>query len=117
MIDMTFLFEPLNALVAKYRLLSFADWSARFTAGEEFHDYAEGHEESPQWWQAHTDVLEVEKDDSGRQYALVAITIYPYGVHSSPPAPSAGLKVYEDGIVEGTWADGSEFSWRQHHAG
>src|SRR5690242_20112603 len=109
--DTTFLFEPLNALVAKYRLLSFEDWRARFTSGEEFHDYADDDEQSQQWWQAHTGVLEVEKDADGRQYALVAVTIYAHGVHSSPPAPSAGLKVYEDGIVEGTWADGSEFSW------
>lgn len=111
---MTILFEPLNALVAKYRLHPFKDWQARFASSEECHDYADGLEESEQWWQAHTDVLEVEKDQDGRQYALVSVTVYPSGVHSSPPAPSAGLKVYEDGVVEGTWADGSEFSWLQH---
>jgi hypothetical protein len=99
------------------RLHPFDDWRARFTAGEKLHDYAHGDEVSKQWWQAHTDVLEVAKDDDGRQYALVAVTIYPHGVHSSPPAPSAGLKVYEDRVVEGTWADGSEFLCRQQHAG
>ena len=114
MIDLTFLFEPLNDLTGKYRALPFKDWEVRFNAGEEFHDYAEVDEESAHWWQAHTDVLEVEKDEDGRHYALVAITIYPSGVHSSPPAPSAGLKVYEDGTILGTWADGSNFSWRQH---
>lgn len=117
MMDETFLFEPLNALVAKYRPLSFRYWSARFTAGEELHDYAQGDEGSLQWWQAHTNVLEVEEDGDGRQYALVAVTIFPNGLHSSPPAPSAGFKVYEDGIVAGTWADGSKFSWRQQRAG
>jgi hypothetical protein len=112
--DMTILFEPLNTLVAKYRLRSFTDWKALFVTSEELHDYADVSEDSEHWWQAHTDVLEVEKDDDGRQYALVAMTIYPIGVHSSPPAPSAGLKIYEDGTVQGTWADGSEFSWLQH---
>ncbi|MBM0107823.1 hypothetical protein JM946_24070 [Steroidobacter sp. S1-65] len=114
MTDITFLFQSLDALIAKYRLLSFADWKERFDSGEQLHDYAECNEASERWWQAHTDVLEIENDEDGRQYALVAVTIYPSGVHSSPPAPSTRLKVYEDGTVMGAWADGSRFSWLQH---
>ena len=107
---MTFLVEPLNALVAKYRAIPFAEWNAR----ARFHDYSEEPDNSEHWWQAETDVLEIDEDEDGRRYALVGVTIYPLGVHSSPPAPAAGLKIYEDGTVLGTWADRSDFVWRQH---
>jgi hypothetical protein len=108
--NMQFLFEPLNTLIVKYRSIPFEEWNAR----TQFHDDSDVEETSEHWWQAHTGVLEIDRDEDGRRYALVSVTIYPSGVHSSPPAPSAALKIYEDGTVMGTRADSTDFTWRQH---
>jgi hypothetical protein len=54
--------------------------------------------------------LEVEETGDGRTYALIAITLYPPGIHSFPPAPAAGFTIYNDGVVTGRWANGAEFT-------
>jgi len=108
--SMEFLFEPMNALVTKYCAIAFEKWNV----GTQFHDYADVDEDSEEWWQAHTDVLEIDQDEDGKRYALVSITIYPSAVHSSPPAPSAEIKIYQDGRVMRGYADRDNFEWRQH---
>jgi hypothetical protein len=111
-------FHPaLNALVEAYSRRPFQFWFTQFETRQEIHDSAEGDSASPNWWQADTSVLEVDEDPAGRRYAQVAIWLCPSGVRSCPPAPSAGFLVYEDGEVEGRWADGTEFRLSPSEAG
>lgn len=92
-------------LVEKYRVLSFERWLALYSAREEMHDYSDNADGLPEpkdehaFWQAHTDVLEIGENARGR-FANVSTTVYPWGIHSSPPAPCAGMLIYESGICE-----------------
>lgn len=103
--------EVLDALVAKYRELPFATWEAAHRTGERRSDYATCSIEDLDWWQAHTDVLELVDDPDGRRWAHVCITVYPRGVHTVPPAPSSAIAVYADGAVEGKWSNGAQFQF------
>lgn len=100
-----YLYPVLTQLIEKYRQLSFAQWRELYDAGEELHDYSGNSDELPEridanaFWQAHTDVLEIGENGNGR-FANVSTTVYPWGVHSSPPAPCAGMLVYESGICD-----------------
>lgn len=89
----------LEMLVNKYRDVSYQDWKNLIEEDERYNDYSEDDPNSKFFWQAHTDVLELEANESGN-YAHISITIYPWNVHSSPPAPGAGMLVYESG-----WCD------------
>ena len=99
------LYPVLMRLIEKYRELPFESWLTLYSAGEELHDYSDNSDELPApidkdaFWQAHTDVLEIGENGHGR-FANVSTTIYPWGIHSSPPAPNAGMLVYENGICD-----------------
>lgn len=108
------LLEALNLLIRKYRDVPFDSWGKVYRGGNRFNDYASENHNDPGWWQAHTDVLEIVTDPNGQKWANVAITLYPFGVHSCPPALYAGLAVHEDGRVEGIWEDGSKFEFLQN---
>ena len=101
---------PLRRLVNQYRDFSFTTWAEAHAAGFEFDDYSKDGEP---FWQAHTEVLEVETADDGRKYANVAITIYPEGIHSMPPAPYAGIHCFEDGTCRVWTPWGEEYEHRQ----
>ncbi len=106
--------EALDGLVRKYREIHFSWWEKRCPYGEHhFNDYAPGNPQDPSWWQADTDAFEIVTDPDGRRWANVSVVLYPYGVHSLPPALAAYLAVYEDGSVEGTWASGESFNFAQ----
>ena len=93
------LLSILNRLVVKYRDVSYAEWKKLYDEGERVNDCSEDEPNPVFFWQAHTDILELEKNENGK-YAHISISIYPGGVHSSPPAPKAGMFVYESG-----WCD------------
>ena len=80
--------------------VEYSEWVELYSSSDRFSDYCDGIDEpdipSMDFWQAHTDVLELESDDYGA-YALVCIVVYPYNVHRSPPAPSASMLIYESG--------------------
>jgi hypothetical protein len=106
--------EALNQLIRKYREVAFSDWeTAAPPGGHHFNDYASCAPEDHAWWQADTDALEVITDPDGRKWANVSIVLYPRGVHSLPPALAASLTVYDDGLVQGSWANGLEFEFKQ----
>ena len=110
--------EQLDSLVRKYREVAFSGWEERRPIGEhQFNDYAPIDPEHPSWWQADIDVLEIVTDPDGRKWANVSIVLYPPGVHSLPPAMAASLAVYDDGQVEGTWANGERFEFKQVQSG
>ena len=110
--------EQLDSLVLKYREVPFSGWEERRPIGEhQFNDYAPIDPEHPNWWQADIDVLEIITDPDGRKWANVSIVLYPPGVHSMPPAMAASLAVYDDGQVEGTWANGERFEFKQVGSG
>jgi hypothetical protein len=103
-------FHPhLDRLVESYRSKPFEFWKSQYERGEEICDRATSDFTAPDWWQAETTVLEIQRAQDGRSYAHVAIFLCPWGVTSNPPGPTAGFLVYEDGAVSGTWADGTEF--------
>ncbi|MCU7933244.1 MAG: hypothetical protein KZQ90_20830 [Candidatus Thiodiazotropha sp. (ex Codakia rugifera)] len=93
------LFPILENLVNKYRVVTYDEWKNQVENGERFNDYSEDDSESEFFWQAHTNVLEFETNESGN-YAHISISIYSENVHSVPPAPNAGMLVYESG-----WCD------------
>ena len=101
---------PLKGLVLKYLDVPFAEWERRYRAGDEISDYSS---DSEPFWQAHTDVLEVDTHTDGRRYANVSITIYPEGVHSLPPAPHASFLCFEDGICDVSTPWGEEYIYKQ----
>nr|WP_315484571.1 hypothetical protein [uncultured Undibacterium sp.] len=102
--------ERLDELILKYREIAFSSWERSCPSSEHhFNDYAPGDPNDSTWWQADTDVLEIVLDSDGQKWANVSIVLYPQGVHSLPPALSAGLAIYEDGRVEGIWASGEKF--------
>ena len=106
--------KTLDGLVRKYREVAFSEWeSPAPLGGHHFNDYALGDPEAPTWWQADTDALEVVTDPDGRKWVNISIVLYPQGVHSLPPALAASLAVYEDGRVQGTWANGQRFEFEQ----
>ncbi len=115
--DISQLTATLDGLVRKYRELPFSTWENVYPDGDSFNDYALGDIEDPEWWQAHTDVLEIVMDPDGRKWANVSIVLYPQGVHTLPPAPAASLAVYDDGRVEGVWSNGEEFEFVQMRNG
>jgi hypothetical protein len=90
----------LDSLLKKYLSVDYPEWVKLYKNSDRFSDYCEGIDDpgisAMDFWQAHTDVLELESDDSG-SYALVSITVYPFNVHRSPPAPSASLVIYSSG--------------------
>lgn len=100
-----YLYPVLKQLIDKYCQLTFVQWQELYEAGEELHDYSDNADELPgkidegAFWQAHTDVLEIGESGNGR-FANVSTTVYPWGIHSSPPAPCAGMLVYESGICD-----------------
>lgn len=89
----------LDRLVEKYRDVTYEAWKALAAAGDRFNDYSEDEQSANFFWQAHTEVLEFESNNVGN-YAHVTISIYPEGVHSVPPAPTAGMLVYESGFCD-----------------
>ena len=90
----------LKRLIEKYRVISYEEWVRLYEAGNDKHnDYSEDEEDSAFFWQAHTDVLEIDENENGK-YAHIAVSVYPEGVHSVPPAPSAGFLTYESGICD-----------------
>ena len=106
---MTTFHQALETLVATYRQRPFGFWAGQHERNEELHDYASFEPESSSWWQADTSVLEVAGGAEASAYALVAVTLYPRGVHSSPPAPTVTFCVYRDGRVSGQWSNGTPF--------
>lgn len=110
--------EELNRLVRKYREFEFVVWEKPSELGNHhFNDYATCEPDDTNWWQAHTDVLEIVEDAASKRWALVSIVLYPYGIHSFPPALASALAVFEDGRVEGAWADGERFVHQQVRGG
>ena len=91
---------PLRTLLLKYRDIPFREWERMHGERRQFHDYSSTLPEHEGFWQAHTDVLEVEIFRDGRRYANVSITMYPKGIHSVPPAPHAGFLCFEDGTCD-----------------
>lgn len=89
----------LDRLVVKYRDVSYEEWKKLDDDGDRYNDYSDEDPNSEFFWQAHTDILEFENNENGK-YAHISISIYPEGVHSMPPAPGAGMLVYESG-----WCD------------
>ncbi|MES9833667.1 MAG: hypothetical protein ABW139_15630 [Candidatus Thiodiazotropha sp. DIVDIV] len=67
--------------------------------GDRCNDYSDDDEISSFFWQAHVTVFEFESNQNGC-YAHISISVYPEGVHSVPPAPNAGMLVYESGICD-----------------
>lgn len=103
--DYKYLYPVLEKLSDKYMQLGFSEWACLHSRSEQLNDYSD-HVHAPSdevdmehFWQAHTDVLEIAEDEKGR-YALVSTVVYPWGIHTSPPAPSAALVVYESGNCE-----------------
>ena len=90
----------LDSLLKKYLIVDYLEWVKLYKDSDRFSDYCDGIDDPDisemDFWQAHTDVLELESDDYGA-YALVCITVYPLNVHRSPPAPSASLLIYGSG--------------------
>lgn len=112
--EMASYLETLDRLIRKYRDVPFFVWDEMYRGiVDRFNDYASDDTSIPGWWQAHTDVLEIVTDGDGRRWAHVSVVVYPDGVHSSPPAPAAGLAVYTDGTVEGAWSNEEAFTYRQ----
>lgn len=111
--DKSKLAKTRDDLVRKYREIPFATWARISVESGRFNDYAEGDIEHPDWWQAHTAVLEIVKDNDGPMWANVSIVLYPRCVHSLPPALAASLTVYDNRTVEGLWSNGDEFKFVQ----
>lgn len=102
-------YEHLHPVLAKlcdkYTQLRFSEWAELYSSGITLNDYSENSDDPEDeinvdlFWQAHTTVLEIEKNNNGR-YAHIAISVYPWGVNSAPPAPAAGMLVYENGVCD-----------------
>jgi hypothetical protein len=103
---------PLKSLVLKYREISFAEWERLYSARDQYHDYSS---ENEKFWQAHTDVLEVDTHADGRRYANVSISIYPEGVYSVPPAPHAGFLCFDDGTCDIGTPWGEDYIYKQRN--
>jgi hypothetical protein len=101
---------PLRELVRRYRDMPFSTWEDAYATNYELDDYSP---ENEPFWQAHTVVLELETAEDGRRFANVAITIYPEGVHSMPPAPYAGLHCFDDGTCRIFTPWGEEYEYEQ----
>lgn len=75
--DMSEFANSLDDLIRKYREAPFLTWEKLYADGDCLNDYALGSEDAPQWWQAHTDVLEIVTDPNGRKWVNVSIVLYP----------------------------------------
>jgi len=93
------LYPILEELVIKYRDIKYNEWKKLLENCDRFNDYSDEEFNSKFFWQAHTEVLEIEVNEHGN-YAHISFSIYPENVHSMPPAPGAGMFVYESG-----WCD------------
>ena len=92
--------EPvIQRLITKYQAIPYAQWVQLYEEDERFSDYADEQGDDDAYWQAHTDVLELDVDVKGK-FANVSLIVYPNNVHSMPPAPYIRLIVYESGRVE-----------------
>jgi hypothetical protein len=109
--------EALDTLIRKYREVPFSSWEALYPSVGQLSDTASGNPSDDDWWQAQTDVLEISSAQDGPRYARVLIVVYPQGVHSLAPPPSATLDFYEDGRVVGTFANGDPFEFLQLRSG
>jgi len=107
----------LDALIRKYRQVPFSSWAAIYPDIGQLVDQANVDPTHDEWWQAQTDVLEVVHEPDGRKHARVVIAVHSQGAHSFGPPPAAELAVYEDGRVEGAWANGDRFEFLQLHSG
>ncbi len=93
------LIPVLKRLVNKYRDIPFAQWKRMYEENDRFNDYSED-ENNPQFfWQAHTEILEVDVNEEG-EYANVSVVVYPENVHTLPPAPHAGFLTYKTGMCD-----------------
>jgi hypothetical protein len=108
--------DALNILVRKYREIPFASWETIYPDVGTLVDHSSENPSDDDWWQAHTDVLEIGEKTDGRRFARISIVLYPNG-HAIGPAPTAWLAVYDDGRVEGAWANGDEFEFLQLRSG
>jgi len=88
-----------ESLAEKYRELPFGKWESIYNEDENYtEDNFDGHESTLKW-QARTYVQDLCNDTKG-DFAVVIIIVYPEGVDSLPPAPSASMCIYENGRVE-----------------